>query len=96
MNLDLVVRHFFQRADDRLDRTLYVGLDDNRHQRRFTFRYLLEHFVQCAARSRCGALIFQHINPVLSDFARPRFVFNDGKIVAGLRGRIKAHDLNRH
>ena len=84
-----------QRIDDRLDRTLDIGLDDNRIFLRPIGRQRREHVVD-RNRRLCGALELRLLLAEGSDFAGASFVFDDGQDFTCPRHTGEAKDFDRH
>ncbi len=83
--LDLVVADFLQCANDRLERALHVALDDEREFLAPGVLELLHHLLEralVAGRSESFATL---AHPVIGDLASPRFILDDGKLVARFR-----------
>ena len=95
---DLVGAELFQRARDRLQRALHVGLDD---QRKFLAagglelaHHLLERAAH-AARARRHLVAFLP-GTIVGDLAGARFAIDDRQSIAGLGRAVEAQHLDRH
>ena len=80
--------------DDRFDRALHVGLDDQRHFR--DRRGMVGEHVLEADRRRGGPLPVEHALAIARDFAGARFVLDDRERIAGRRHRRQAEHLDRN
>ena len=95
---DLVGAELFQRADDRFERALHVGLDDQREvlaARRLELRHHLLERAAHAGRMR-RALLALLADAVVGEFARAGFALDHGETVAGLRRAGKAQHFDRN
>ena len=83
-----------QRIDDRFDRTLHIGLYQNRpfNNRRGK---IVEHCVK-AGRGQCGAFLSRLFLTILSHFTCALFIFHHGQLIARRWHTAKAQNLNRH
>ncbi len=82
---DLVGRQLFERADDRLERALDVGFDDDRQFLGAAGGDLREHLLERAAAAGGGRLLAPAALAEIGDLARAAFVLDDDEIVAGQR-----------
>ena len=95
LDADFVVRQFVQRAFDGFDRTLNVGLDDDRQVFGFARFNLVEHLFhrRFGALDQLGVAFF--LNAVVGDFLGLRFAFHHVEVVAGGRGALQTDDFDR-
>src|SRR3546814_13423348 len=77
-------RDLVDRAHDRLDRTLRIGLDDERIFDRLLVLQGAEHALE-ARRCLRRPLLQQHVLAIFGDLARTRFVLDDLKRIARRR-----------
>src|SRR5829696_8640060 len=97
--LDLLVADLLERADDRLERALHVGLDDERELLAAgAFLEVAHHVGKRAAgagRAGGGALALLP-GAVVGDLAGAGFRLDDGDTVARLRRAVEAEHLDRN
>ena len=94
---DLVGAELLERAGDRLDRALHVGLDDEREFLAARGLELAHHLLERAAhagRAR-GGLLALLAGAVIGDLAGAGLAVDHGEPVAGLRRAGEAEHLDR-
>ena len=84
---DLVGAELVERAGDRLDRAMHVGLDDDRQLLGGAGGDLREHLFERAAAAGCGGRVAAPALAEFGDLAGAAFAVDDDEIVAGQRGR---------
>src|SRR5207248_3329254 len=92
---DLVGRQLFERADDRFERALYVGFDDDRQLLRDARGDLREHLLEGAARTGHGGRVAPAALTEVGDFAGAALALDHDEIVAGKRNAVKPQYLDR-
>src|SRR5581483_11200976 len=83
-----------ERAGDRFERALDVGLDDHGELLGHARGDLREHLFERAARARRRLLLAPAALAVIGDVARLRLVLRDDEIVAGQRRPVQAQHLD--
>src|SRR5262249_47060830 len=94
---DFVGRGLCDRADDRFQRTLHVGLDDQRQILAARGFELAHHLLERAAHAgrACGHLVAPLPSAIGGDFAGARLRLHDRQAVAGLGRAVEAEDFDR-
>ena len=94
----LVGAELLQRADDRFERALHVGLDDQREFLAARGLELRHHLLERAAHAGVarGRLLALLADAVIGEFAGARLGLDHGEPVARLRRAGEAQHLDRH
>src|SRR6516162_642563 len=94
---DFVGGELLDRADDRFQRALHVGLDDQRQILAARGFELAHHLLERAAHAgrACGHLVAPLAGAIGGDFAGARLRLHDRQAVAGLGRAVEAEDFGR-
>ena len=95
LNRHLVGRQIVDALPDRLDRTLHVGLDDQRQLADPSGVHLREHLLDRAAGARGGPRLAVSALAEIRHLPSPRLVFHHHEVVAGQRRAAEPQDLDR-
>ena len=95
---DFVGAELLQRAQDRFERALHVGLDDQREVLATCRLQLAHHLLERAAHAGNGGggLLALLMRTVAGDFAGAGFVLDHGDAIAGFRRAVEAEHFDRH
>src|ERR1700676_1168436 len=95
---DFLGAELLERSQDRFERALYVGLDDQREflaARRLELRH---HLLERAAHAgnAGGGVLALLMRAIARDLTGAGFILDDGETVAGFRRPIEAEHFDRH
>ena len=95
---DLLGAELVERADDRFERALHVGLDDEREFLAARGLDLRHHLLERAAHAGLAGsgLLALLARAIIGDLAGARLVVDDREPVAGIRRAGEAEHLDRH
>ena len=92
---DFTRRDFFERADNRLERTLDIRFDHDRQFLRHTGRDLREHLLESSACACCSTRVAPAALTEVGDVARAALVLCNYEIVARERCSVEPQHLDR-
>ena len=95
---DFLGAELLQRSEDRFQRALHVGLDDQREFLAARGLELRHHLLERTAHAgdRGGGVLALLVGAIARDLAGAGFVLDHGEAIAGFRRAVEAEHLDRH